>query len=54
MIRLRFGLAGEEPLTLKQTGSELGIPLERARELETQGLRRLAGSSELDELRRVA
>jgi RNA polymerase primary sigma factor len=54
VIRLRFGLAGEEPLTLKQTGSELGIPLERARELEQQGLRRLAGSSELEELRRVA
>ncbi len=54
VIRLRFGLAGEEPLTLRQTGTELGIPLERARELEQQGLRRLAGSSELDELRRVA
>jgi RNA polymerase primary sigma factor len=54
VIRLRFGLAGEEPLTLKQTGSELGIPLEKARELEQQGLRRLADSSELEELRRVA
>ena len=54
VIRLRFGLAGEEPLTLKQTGSELGIPLERARELEQQGLRRLAGSSELEQLRAVA
>jgi RNA polymerase primary sigma factor len=54
VIRLRFGLAGEEPLTLRQTGSELGISMERARELEQQGLRRLAGSSELEELRRVA
>ena len=54
VIRLRFGLAGEEPLTLRQTGSELGISLERARELEQQGLRRLAGSTELEELRRVA
>jgi RNA polymerase primary sigma factor len=54
VIRLRFGLAGEEPLTLRQTGTELGIPLERARELEQQGLRRLAGSTELEELRRVA
>ncbi len=54
VIRLRFGLAGEEPLTLRQTGTELGIPLERARELEQQGLQRLARSSELDELRRVA
>jgi RNA polymerase primary sigma factor len=54
VIRLRFGLAGEEPLSLRQTGTELGIPLERARELEQQGLQRLAGSPELDELRRVA
>jgi RNA polymerase primary sigma factor len=54
VIRLRFGLAGEEPLTLRQTGTELGIPLERARELEAQGLQRLASSSELDDLRRVA
>src|SRR5579872_1234270 len=54
VIRLRFGLSGEEPLTLRQAGSELGISLERARELEQQGLRRLAGSTELEELRRVA
>jgi RNA polymerase primary sigma factor len=54
VIRLRFGLAGEEPLSLRQTGTELGIPLERARELEQQGLQRLAGSAELSELRRVA
>ena len=31
VIRLRFGLAGDEPLTLRQTGSELGITTERAR-----------------------
>jgi RNA polymerase primary sigma factor len=54
VIRLRFGLSGEEPRTLRQAGSELGISLERARELEQQGLRRLAGSTELEELRRVA
>jgi RNA polymerase primary sigma factor len=51
VIRLRFGLAGAEPRTLRQTGSELGISLERARELEQQGLRRLAGSGELEDLR---
>jgi RNA polymerase primary sigma factor len=54
VIRLRFGLTGEEPLTLKQTGSELGIPLARARELEERGLRRLARSSELEQLRQAA
>ena len=47
VIRLRFGLAGEEPRTLRQAGSELGITSERARQLEEQGLRRLAATGEL-------
>jgi RNA polymerase primary sigma factor len=54
VIRMRFGLAGEEPLTLKQAGSELGISAERARELEERGLRRLAANQELEQLRRAA
>jgi RNA polymerase primary sigma factor len=54
VIRLRFGLAGAEPLNLRQTGIELGIPLGKARELEQQGLSRLALSTDLEELRRAA
>ena len=54
VIRLRFGLAGSEPLNLRQTGIELGIPLSKARELEQQGLSRLAMSTDLEELRRAA
>jgi RNA polymerase primary sigma factor len=54
VIRLRFGLAGEEPLTLRQTGIELGITAERARQLEERGLTRLAGSTELAALRNAA
>ncbi len=54
VIRLRFGLAGDEPLTLRQTGSELGISTERARQLEEQGLRRLARRPELEQLRQAA
>jgi RNA polymerase primary sigma factor len=54
VIRLRFGLAGAEPLNLRQTGIELGIPLSKARELEAQGLSRLATSTALHELRRAA
>jgi RNA polymerase primary sigma factor len=54
VIRLRFGLAGAEPLNLRQTGIELGIPLSKARELEQQGLSRLAKSSSLEDLRRAA
>ena len=46
VIALRFGLQGAEPLNLRQTGIELGIPLSKARELEQQGLTRLAKSSQ--------
>ena len=54
VIRLRFGLAGDEPRTIRQTGTELGIPTERARQLEEQGLSRLAGSPELEGLSQAA
>jgi RNA polymerase primary sigma factor len=54
VIRLRFGLTGEGARTLKQAGTELGISAERARQLEEQGLRRLARSPELAALREAA
>ena len=54
VIKLRFGLAGEEPLTLKQTGTELGLSIERTRQLEEQGLRRMARIPELEGLREAA
>ena len=54
VIRLRFGLAGEEPRTLRQAGSELGITAERARQLEEQGLRRLAANAKLSGLSEAA
>jgi len=54
VLRLRFGLAGEGERTLTQTGRELGISPERARQLEESGLRRLARSRELDDLREAA
>ncbi len=54
VIRLRFGLAGDEPRTPTQTGKELGLSTELVRELEEKGLRRLAGNTELAELREAA
>jgi RNA polymerase primary sigma factor len=54
VIRMRFGLSGEDPLTLRQVGLELGISAERARELESQGLKRLARRPELEGLRQAA
>jgi RNA polymerase primary sigma factor len=54
VVRLRFGLTGDEPRTPRQTGMELGITTEQARKLEERGLSRLAGSSELESLRQAA
>jgi RNA polymerase primary sigma factor len=54
VIRLRFGLTGDEPRTLRQTGSALGITTEQARQLEERGLSRLASNSELASLRDAA
>jgi RNA polymerase primary sigma factor len=54
VITLRFGLAGDEPLTPRQTGRELGITTEQARQLEAKGLERLAGNPELEALRSAA
>ena len=48
VIRLRFGLAGEEPKTLREAGSELGVSVAHARELERLGLRRLTGDAALE------
>lgn len=41
VIRLRYGLEGKEPLTLKQIGREVGLTRERVRQIEVEALRRL-------------
>jgi RNA polymerase primary sigma factor len=54
VIALRFGFVGDEPRTLRDTGSQLGITAERARQLEDQALERLSASGELADLREAA
>ncbi len=54
VIELRFGLSGDEPRTIRQTGSALGITSARASELEEQALRRLAGTDGVEALRIAA
>ncbi len=41
VIEMRFGLQGDEPLTLTEVGRRLGITRERARQLEAQAINRL-------------
>lgn len=41
VLRLRFGLDGQEPLTLKQIGEKLGLTRERVRQIQRSGLARL-------------
>jgi RNA polymerase primary sigma factor len=54
VIERRFGLNGDEPRTIKQTGAELGITAAKASELEDRALQRLAATPELDALRPAA
>jgi RNA polymerase primary sigma factor len=41
ILRLRFGLDGREPLTLKQIADEVGISRERVRQIVDEALEKL-------------
>jgi RNA polymerase primary sigma factor len=44
ILRLRYGLDGEEPMTLKQIGHRIGLTRERVRQIEHEALRKLRDS----------
>jgi RNA polymerase primary sigma factor len=51
IIQLRFGLAGEGPLTLEETGKLLGITRERVRQIQEKATFKLKNIRELTELK---
>jgi len=54
VIRLRYGIDGEDPKPLREAGRQLGISAERVRQLEARALQRLAARREIEALREVA
>ena len=41
VLRMRFGLAGDKPLTLEEVGKVFGVTRERIRQIESKALRKL-------------
>lgn len=44
ILRLRYGLGGEDPMTLKEIGEHIGLTRERVRQIEHEALRKLRDS----------
>jgi RNA polymerase primary sigma factor len=44
ILKLRYGLDGSEPMTLKEIGKQIGLTRERVRQIEHEALKKLRDS----------
>jgi RNA polymerase primary sigma factor len=54
VVKLRYGINGNDPTTIRETGRRLGISGRQVERLEAQALRRLASQREIEALRDAA
>ena len=54
VVRLRYGIHGDQPTPLRETGRRLGLSPERVRQIEAQALAHLAVTREVEALRDAA
>jgi RNA polymerase primary sigma factor len=54
VIRLRYGINGDDPQPLRETGRRLGLSAERVRQIESKALKLLATRRELEALHEAA
>ena len=54
VVRLRYGINGDDPTPLREAGRRLGMSPEGVRRLERQALQHLAQEREVEALREVA
>ena len=54
VVKLRFGVNGNDPTPLRETGRRMGLSPERVRQLEAKALKRLAATREMEGLSEAA